>query len=72
MTKYVQPKSLTWLASALPVVLGVVKAVSLSVPEWEYVARIIDNVIGYDAAPAVLINAGLVGIGLRAALPEKK
>lgn len=67
MKKYLKPTSLTFWASALPLLLGVAKAIAFVVPHGETVEQIIDNLTGgIDAY--ILINTGLAGIGLRAAL----
>jgi hypothetical protein len=65
LNKYFKPKSLTWLASVAPLVLGLFMA---SVPvhglfEWVEFAQ---NATGMKAP--VLINAGIAGIGLRGAI----
>ncbi|OWU77591.1 hypothetical protein [Marinibacterium profundimaris] len=69
LQKYVKPKSLTWYASLAPLVAGVIVALE-PVHGLHWVVRVIDNFTG-DAHPAVLINVGLAGIGLRGAIPEK-
>lgn len=64
--KYFKPESLTWWASFAPFIAGVFIATEplhhLTV--W---AASVDTMTG-SIHPAVLINAGLAGIGLRAAL----
>lgn len=69
MNKYFKPSSLTWWASAAPLVAGVVIALSKGFPALAPVADVIREVTG-DASPAILINAGLAGIGLRAAVTK--
>lgn len=64
--KYVKPASVTWWASMAPLVAGVVLATE-PLHGWFSVAQTLRNFAG-DAPPAVLINAGLLGIGLRGAL----
>lgn len=65
LEKYFKPKSLTWLASIVPLFLGLFMA-------GEPIHGLSDLVdVAYNAtgmkAP-VLINAGLLGIGVRGAL----
>jgi hypothetical protein len=64
--KYFKPKSLTWWSAMVPIVAGVVVA---SEPLHGAAALVatIDGLTG-GTSPAVLINAGLAGIGLRGAL----
>lgn len=66
MGKYVKPKSLTWWASLVPLVMGLILAFE-PVHGWASVVAVIDGLTG-GAAPAVLINAGLIGIGIRGAI----
>ena len=63
MGKYFQPASLTWWASFAPFLGGIVVAVSAGVPQVAPVASVINAMSGGLPAP-VLINMGLVGIGL--------
>jgi hypothetical protein len=67
MNKYFKPKSLTWLASFAPIVAGCIVALASAFPEFEQAATVINAASG-GLEPAVLINAGLVGIGLRGAV----
>lgn len=67
MKKYFKPKSLTWWGSVIPLVAGVISAVSVSVPALAP-AKVIIDVASGGLTPAVLINAGLVGIGVRASI----
>lgn len=64
--RYVKPTSLTWLASALPILAGLFIAFEPvhHLADW---ARAISRAFG-DASPYLLINAGLVGVGLRGAV----
>ena len=64
--KYFKPKSLTWWASALPIFAGVFLALAPvhGLDSW---SMAIGDLTG-GAAPAVLINAGLAGIGFRGAM----
>ncbi len=64
--KYVKPRSLTWLASALPILAGLFIAFEPvhHLADW---SRAVSRSFG-DVSPYLLINAGLVGIGLRGAV----
>ncbi len=64
--RYVKPTSLTWLASALPVLAGLFIAFEPvhHLSDW---TRAVSRAFG-DASPYLLINAGLVGVGLRGAV----
>lgn len=64
--KYVKPTSLTWLASVLPILAGLFIAFEPvhHLSDW---VNAVSRTFG-DASPYVLINAGLVGIGLRGAV----
>jgi len=64
--KYWRPRSVTFWSSAVPLSLGLFVAFTPvhGLTEWTYS---IDAVTG-NIGPYGLINAGLVGIGLRAAL----
>lgn len=64
--KYIKPHSLTWLASAAPLFSGIFLATAElhGLHGW---VGVINEITGH-ASPAVLINAGLVGIGLRGAI----
>lgn len=65
--KYIQPRSLTWWSSIIPLVGGLVVALSAAVPMLVPVAAVVNAASGGLPAP-VLINLGLVGIGLRGAV----
>lgn len=65
--KYFKPASLTWWASASPLFLGLFKAASVAVPELQPFTAVIDEATGGTPSP-VLINMGLIGIGLRGAI----
>jgi hypothetical protein len=65
--KYFRPDSLTWWASAVPLFAGVIVAMAAAIPALSPVAAFINAASGDLPAP-VLINAGLVGIGLRGAM----
>jgi hypothetical protein len=66
LKKYIQPRSLTWLASALPCLAGLFIAFEPvhHLTDW---ARAVSQTFG-GTSPYLLINAGLVGIGLRGAI----
>lgn len=64
--KYFKPTSATWWFSLAPLVLGVIVA-SEPLHHLDAIVTTIKNATG-DAPPYVMINAGLVGIGLRGAL----
>lgn len=66
LKKYVQPLSLTWLASALPCLAGLFIAFEPvhHLSDW---AKAVSLTFG-NTSPYLLINAGLVGIGLRGAI----
>lgn len=65
--RYLKPYSLTWWASAAPLFAGLVKSVAASVPDLAPVVAVIDAASGDMPAP-ILINMGLIGIGLRGAM----
>lgn len=64
--KYIKPLSLTWLASATPLCAGLFMAFEPvhHLSDW---ARALNLAFG-GTSPYLLINAGLVGIGLRGAM----
>lgn len=66
LRRYVKPTSLTWLASAVPIAAGLFIAFEPvhHLVDW---TRAVSRTFG-DASPYILINAGLVGIGLRGAV----
>ncbi len=66
LRKYIKPKSLTWLASALPILAGLFIA-SEPVHHLADWAKAVSMIFG-GTSPYLLINAGLVGIGLRGAV----
>ena len=66
MRKYFKPNSLTWWASVAPVVAGVFIATEPMHGMTDAVHSL-NNATGRLTAP-VLINMGLVGIGVRGAL----
>ena len=64
--KYYRPKSVAWWASVTPLILGVILAVAQALG-WTPVVAIIDT-FAPGMSPAVLVNLGLFGIGLRGAI----
>jgi len=66
--KYFKPRSVTWWASVAPIAAGLFLAFEPvhGMSAW---AASVSAAFG-DAAPVVLINAGLAGIGLRGALGQ--
>lgn len=64
--KYYKPKSLTWLASFAMVAAGVLIA-SEPLHGLTDLVQTLNGMTG-GTPPAMLINAGLVGIGLRGAV----
>jgi len=64
--KYIKPTSLTWWASFIPMIAGVFVA-TLPLHGNASLVAMIDQLTG-GVEPTVLINAGLAGIGLRAAV----
>jgi hypothetical protein len=57
---------MTWWVSLIPLIIGLVIA-SAPLHGQHDLAAVLDNVTG-NVGPYVLINSGLAGIGLRAAL----
>ena len=64
--KYLKPKSVTWWASAVPLALGIFAAMEPIHGLADWVAVISAATGGLPAY--VLINTGLIGIGLRGAM----
>lgn len=64
--KYIKPNSLTWWCSFAPVCAGLFIA-TLPIHGLNAWVASLDAITG-GLEPAVLINAGLVGIGMRGAL----
>ena len=64
--KYFKPNSMTWWAAIVPLVVGLVVA-SEPIHGLAAVVQTIDSATGH-VSPAILINAGLVGIGFRGAM----
>jgi len=66
-SKYFKPASLAWWGSVAPLLAGIVLALSAALPSLGPVAAIVNAASGDLPAP-VLINLGLIGIGLRGAV----
>ena len=66
MNKYFKPKSLTWWGAIAPLTAGLVVATE-PLHGVTAIVKTIDSVTGH-VSPAILINAGLVGIGFRGAM----
>ena len=64
--KYLKPYSLTWISSVVPLIAGVFVATEPLHGLAAWVQSV--NAMTGDMHPAVLINLGLVGIGLRGAV----
>ena len=64
--KYWKPHSLTWLSSFVPLIAGIFVATEPLHGLAAWVQAV--NAMTGDMHPAVLINLGLVGIGLRGAV----
>ena len=64
--KYIKPKSLTWWVSLVPILAGGTVAAEPLHGLVDLVTTI--RAMTGDLSPAVLINAGLAGIGIRGAL----
>ncbi len=67
-SKYFKPRSVTWWGGAIPIAAGLLIAF-LPVTGAAEVAKAISTLFG-DAPPAVLINGGLITIGLRGAVGQ--
>lgn len=66
MRKYFKPKSVTWWASVVPLLLGLVMAFAPFYSS-DVLVEVIYNLTG-GMSPAMLINMGLAGIGIRGAI----
>ena len=64
--KYLKLNSLTWWAGFVPLLAGLT-IVFEPYHGWPEVVDLINHATG-DQSPAVLINAGLMAIGLRGAI----
>ncbi|MCP3947350.1 hypothetical protein [Herbaspirillum sp.] len=67
MDKYFKPRSLTWWTSLAPILVGVFMALE-PVHGMTAAVAFLYNATGVTAP--VLINAGLVGIGVRGAMGQ--
>lgn len=63
--KYFKPKSISWWSSVAPLVAGLLIATA-PLTGLATVASVLVTITG-GISPAVLINAGLAGIGFRGA-----
>lgn len=68
LAKYFKPNSLTWWASVIPLVSGVAQLYDIELPVFTQLIRPFIQAAYPDVTPFMLINLGLGGIGLRAAL----
>ena len=66
MSKYFKPKSVTWWASVFPLLLGLLMAFA-PLYNSDVLVEVIYNLTG-GMSPAMLINMGLAGIGIRGAI----
>ena len=64
--KYFKPKSVTWWSSLFPLAAGLMVA-SYPLHGWLEVTDTINALTG-GVSPSLLINAGLLGIGVRGAM----
>ena len=64
--RYFKPKSLTWWASVVPLLAGVIDATE-PLHGLASITQTVRSMTG-DVSPSILINAGLAGIGLRGAM----
>jgi len=69
MTKYFQPRSLTWWASFVPLVAGLVIALDELFPALVPLSAIVSELAG-DMTAAQLVQLGLLGIGIRGAVAK--
>lgn len=67
-SKYFQPQSVAWWASVMPLIAGVIKALGTVHPSLAGLVAVIDSFTGEPLSPAMLINLGLIGVGLRGAI----
>ena len=66
MGKYIKPRSVTWWASVIPLVLGLASATA-PLHGMVGLEQTVTNLTG-GMSSYTLINAGLIGIGLRGAI----
>lgn len=64
--KYLKLNSVTWWASFVPLLLGIFVGTEPLHGHSDWV-RVVNSLTG-DLSPAVMINAGLFGIGVRGAI----
>lgn len=69
MTKYFQPRSLTWWASFVPLIGGIVVAMDDVFPTLMPFSKVILELAG-DMTAAQLVQLGLLGIGIRGAIAK--
>lgn len=70
LAKYFKPGSVTWWASATPLLSGIVLLLAPHVVELQGLAAFIQTLYPSGTTPMMLINAGLAGIGIRGAFPD--
>ena len=68
-SKYIKPNSLAWWASLAPLVGGIILALQDVAPAVAPFAHIVQQLAGPDMTAARLFQLGLLGIGLRGAMP---
>ena len=64
--KYFKPMSVSWWASVAPLTAGVILATE-PLHGWGAIVETLRSITG-DVPPAILINTGLAGIGIRGAI----
>lgn len=62
--KYFKPKSVTWWASLVPLVIGLYQVSGVATPGLDVLSNIVAGLYG-GISPFALINLGLAGIGIR-------
>ncbi|MFS4437860.1 hypothetical protein ACMA5I_06580 [Paracoccaceae bacterium GXU_MW_L88] len=65
--RYIKPKSLTWWASLVPIIGGLIIATEPLHGSGALVQSV-RNIVGDGATAGVLINMGLAGVGIRGAI----
>lgn len=71
-SKYFQPSSVAWWASVVPIIAGTIKALGTVHPSLHGLVAVIDAFTGEPLSPSILINFGLIGLGLRGAIGNDK
>lgn len=68
--RYIKPKSVSWWASLVPLLAGIVLAIGEAFPEVMVLSRavIFINAISGGITPFVMVNIGVAGIGFRGAV----